>query len=101
MLTSKQRAFLRGLANNTETVFQIGKNGISDNIISQFSDYLTAKEIVKVNVLRSDDDEPSEVAKAIADVTGADVVSVVGRRFVLYRRSMKLAKEGKGILLPE
>lgn len=84
-----------------ETVFQIGKNGISDNLISQFSDHLVAHEIVKANVLRSDEDDPAEVAAAIAKITGADVVSVTGRRFVLYRKSMKLAKEGKSVLLPD
>ncbi|NCU26523.1 YhbY family RNA-binding protein [Candidatus Nomurabacteria bacterium] len=101
MLNSKQRAFLRSMSNGLDTVFQIGKNGISDNTIAQFNDYLTAKELVKVNVLKSEDQTPAMTAQIIAEKTGADVVSVTGRRFVLYRKSSKLEKEGKSLLLLE
>jgi RNA-binding protein len=100
MLTSKQRAFLRGMGNQMESTFQIGKSGITDNIISQYDQYLTVKEIVKTNLLKSDDETPKEAANRIAEATGAEVVSVTGRKFVLYRRSDKLAEEGKSIMLP-
>ncbi|MHB8963447.1 MAG: YhbY family RNA-binding protein [Saccharofermentanales bacterium] len=100
MLTSKQRAFLRGMGNQLESTFQIGKNGITDNIITQYDQYLAAKEIVKTNLLKNDDEEPKDVASRVASATGSDVVSVTGRKFVLYRKSDKLAEEGKAIILP-
>ena len=100
MLTSKQRAFLRGMGNQLESTFQIGKNGVTDNIINQYDQYLTVREIVKTNLLKNDDETPKDVANRIAEATGADVVSVTGRKFVLYRRSDKLAEEGKALALP-
>ncbi|MHB1453725.1 MAG: YhbY family RNA-binding protein [Saccharofermentanales bacterium] len=100
MLTSKQRAFLRAMGNQLESTFQIGKNGITDNIISQYDQYLTVKEIVKTNLLKNDDETPKDAANKIAVATGADVVSVTGRKFVIYRKSDKLTEEGMAIKLP-
>lgn len=100
MINSKQRAFLRTLSNSFENTFQIGKSGISDQIIKQFDEILTAREIVKTNVLKTCEKSPKETANHIAELVQADVVLVVGRKFVLYRRSEKLAKEGKSIVLP-
>jgi len=100
MLNGKQRAFLRALSNSYENTFQIGKSGITDQTIKQFDEILTAREIVKTNVLKTSDQTPKEAAHFIAESVQADVVIVVGRKFVLYWKSEKLAKEGKSIVLP-
>lgn len=100
MINSKQRAFLRTLSNSSENTFQIGKAGISEQIIKQYDEILIAREIVKTNVLKTCEKTPAEAAKHIADLVQADVVQVVGRKFVLYRKSEKLVKESKSIVLP-
>ncbi|MHB1483189.1 MAG: YhbY family RNA-binding protein [Saccharofermentanales bacterium] len=100
MINSKQRAFLRKLSNPLENTFQIGKSGLSSQIAQQYDEILTAREIVKTNVLKTCEKSPEEAAKFIAEAVNADVVQVVGRKFVLYRKSEKLVKEGKSIVLP-
>lgn len=87
MLTSKQRSHLRGLANTIDPIFQIGKGGIGDNMIKQFNDALEARELVKAAVLRNSDSDAREISDAIAQKTGADVVQVIGSKFVLYKES--------------
>jgi RNA-binding protein len=89
MLTGKQRSYLRSLANTMEPIFQVGKGGISDNMIKQFDDALEARELIKATVLRSSETDARETADEIARRTGADVVQVIGNRFVLYRESKK------------
>ena len=88
-MTSKQRAYLRGLANDLDCIFQIGKGGISDNMYKQFYDALEARELIKASVLNNTEITAREVADDIAAKIGADVVSVVGRKFVLYKESRK------------
>lgn len=100
MINSKQRAFLRAMANKLDSTFQIGKSGISQQVLNQYDEILIAREIVKSNVLKSCDEAPRTLADSIAASIGAQVVSVIGRKFVLYRKSEKLAKEGKSIILP-
>ena len=92
MLTSKQRAYLRGLSNNYDTIFQVGKGGITDNMTEQIGNALEARELIKLRVLDNSDYGPREAAEVIAEKVGADVVSVVGTRFVLYRESEKHKK---------
>lgn len=87
MLTSKQRAYLRGLASKEDTIMQIGKGGISDNLIKTISDALEARELIKLRVLENSEESPRSAAEAIASVTGAEVVTVIGTKFVLYRES--------------
>jgi RNA-binding protein len=89
MLTSKQRSYLRGLASTMDPIFQIGKGGISDNLIKQFDDALEARELIKAAVLRNSEAGAREIADEIAGIVGADVVQVIGNRFVLYRESEK------------
>lgn len=89
MLTSKQRSHLRGLANTIDPIFQVGKGGIGDNLIKQFNDALEARELVKATVLRNAEEGVNEISEEIADKTGADVVQVIGNRFVLYKESEK------------
>ena len=89
MLTSKQRAFLRSLASNLDTIFQIGKGGISEEICLQVSNALEARELIKLRVLENSGYTAKEAASEIAEAVGADVVSCVGTKFVLYRESNK------------
>lgn len=89
MLTGKQRAFLRAMAAEEKPIFQIGKGGITDEIIKQLLNALEARELIKVSVLDNAEEEPYSCANAIAPMLGADVVSVIGSKFVLYRKSTK------------
>ncbi|MGN0488871.1 MAG: ribosome assembly RNA-binding protein YhbY [Ruminococcus sp.] len=85
MLTSKQRAYLRGIANSIDTIVHIGKGGMSDTIIKQADDALTAREIIKGKCLENCELTPRESAEIIAEKVSADVVQVIGSKFVLYR----------------
>lgn len=87
MLTSKQRAYLRGLANSIETILMVGKGEITDNIITQASDALKARELIKGKVLENSSYSSKEAACLIADKCKADVVQVIGSKFVLYKRN--------------
>lgn len=89
MITSKQRAYLRGLAADMPTIMQVGKCGIGENLIRTVSDALEAHELVKLSVLDNSDESPRSAAEALADALGADVVAVIGKKFVLYRESVK------------
>ena len=89
MLTSKQRSYLRSLANTMEPIFQVGKGGVGENLIKQFNDALEARELVKATVLRSVDLSVREISKEIAEQTKAEVVQVIGSKFVLYKESKK------------
>ena len=94
-LTSKQRAQLRGLANSMETILQVGKSGVTENTVKQVSDALEARELIKLRTLETCPTSSRETAEEIAEKTGADVVQVIGTRFVLYRES----KDNKQIKL--
>jgi RNA-binding protein len=89
MLNSKQRAYLRGLANQLPCIFQIGKGGVTDEIAHQISNALEARELIKVKTLDNCEYSASDAARTIADAVGADVVATVGNRFILYRESEK------------
>ena len=89
MLTSKQRAVLRGMANSMDTIFQVGKGGISDTLVAQTDDALRARELIKLRVLENSSYTAREAAEQLAEQTGSDVVQVIGSRFVLYRRNPK------------
>ena len=96
MLNSKQRAYLRSLAANLDTIFQIGKGGIGEETCNQISNALEARELIKARVLDNSGYTAREAAEEIANATGCDVVSCVGSKFVLYRESEKK----KRIFLP-
>ena len=89
MITSKQRAYLRSLAVNEPTIMQIGKGGITENLIKTCSDALEAKELIKLHILENSGMTPRESADALAEALGADVVAVTGKKAVFYRRSTK------------
>lgn len=89
MLTSKQRAYLRGLAIHIDTIFQIGKGGVNANMTEQISNALEARELIKLRVLDNSGYTAREAAEEIAPIVEAEIIQTVGTRFVLYRESKK------------
>ncbi|MGB7604441.1 MAG: ribosome assembly RNA-binding protein YhbY [Lutisporaceae bacterium] len=87
MLTSKQRAYLRGLGNTLEPIFLIGKGGVTDSMIVEIDAALEARELIKLKILNNSLEEPREAAQTIAERIKADVVQVIGGKFILYRQS--------------
>lgn len=92
MITSKQRAYLRSLSNAIDTIVMVGKGGMSPEIIKQADDALTARELIKGKVLETSPLSPREAAEQIAQHIQAEVVQVIGAKFVLYRRNQKEPK---------
>ena len=88
-LTSKQRAYLRGIANSIDTILIVGKDGIGDNLVKQANDALEAREIIKGKVLENSMLSPREAAEELAPLTRSEVVQVIGTKFVLYKESVK------------
>lgn len=97
MLTSKQRSYLRGLANGIEPILQVGKGGVGDNMIKQFNDALEARELVKASVLKNSLSDTKGICQEISSLTGSEIVQVIGSKFVLYKES----KDDKVIVLPD
>lgn len=89
-MTSKERAYFRSLANTMQPIFQIGKNGVSDNTIKQIDDALEARELIKITVLETSGEDVREVAHELAREVNAEVIQVIGSKFVLYRKSKKV-----------
>ncbi len=96
-MTSKQRAYLRSLANNIDAIFQVGKNGISDNFINQINDALEARELIKISVLETAPEEILEIANILANSTRSEIVQTMGSKITLYRARKKNSK----IILPK
>ena len=93
MLTSKERAELRAQANTLDTTLIVGKSGITDALIAEAENQLTARELVKGKVLEGALLSPREACDEICEATGADGVAVIGTKFVIYRFSEKLQEE--------
>lgn len=89
MITSKQRAYLRGLANEIPAIMQVGKGGVSENQLKTFSDALEARELIKLTVLDNSGASPREVLDALAEALGAEAIAATGKKIVLYRASEK------------
>ena len=98
MITTKQRAFLRGLGNALEPVMQIGKEGATENVLTGAEQLLQARELVKFKVLNNCDSDAKTLANEIAPMLKADVVQCIGNIFILYKKSTK--KGFKHIQLP-
>ena len=93
-LTSKQRAQLRGLANSIDTILQVGKDGIGENLIKQANDALEARELIKGRVLDNNIEyDARAAAEELAVATRSEVVQVIGSKFVLYRETHSKPKE--------
>lgn len=89
MLSSKERAKLRSMANPLETIIQIGKSGITENVLIQVDEALTARQLIKLRVLETAMLTAREAAGEIAERTNSEPVQVIGTRFVLYRPDPK------------
>ncbi|MCH4984156.1 ribosome assembly RNA-binding protein YhbY [Macrococcoides goetzii] len=92
MLTGKQKRFLRAEAHHLDPIFQIGKGGISDNLIEQLNDVLEKRELIKVSVLQNNDDDKQELAETIARRVHGELVQVIGSTIILYKPSVNNKK---------
>ena len=96
-MTSKQRAYLKGLAMNIDPVFQIGKSSLTPEVCTAVSEAFNTKELIKVAVLKNCDDDPRAIAEALSGRTKSEVVQVIGKKIVLYKEN----KDHKKIELPK
>lgn len=96
-MTSKQRAYLRALSNKLDAIFQVGKNGINENLIKQVDDALEARELIKLSVLETAPDENYSIANELASKTNSILVQIVGNKITLYRSR----KNNSKIVLPD
>ena len=93
MINSKQRSQLRGLANTIDTIVHVGKGGITDNIVAQATEALTARELIKGKVLDSCELSAAEVAQVLSERCGAENVQSIGSKFVLYKENKNIDKD--------
>lgn len=96
-MTSKQRAYLKGLAMNIDPVFQIGKSSVTPENVEAIAETFHTRELVKINILKNCLDDPREIANTVAERTHSEVVQVIGKKFVLY----KPFKDNPKIVLPK
>ena len=98
MITSKQRAYLRSLANGLQPIFQIGKGGITDVLIEQLANALEARELIKVLILETAFLDVKPACNEIAQRLGAEPIQAIGSKFVLYKQAED--KKNRKIELP-
>lgn len=98
MITTKQRAYLRGLGNALDPVMQIGKDALSDNALTGLRLVLEARELVKIKVLKNCDLEPKEIAQELSEKLNVEIVQVIGNILIVYKKSTR--KDVKHIELP-
>ncbi|WP_067837154.1 ribosome assembly RNA-binding protein YhbY [Amphibacillus sediminis] len=96
MLTGKQKRFLRSEAHHLRAIFQIGKDGVNENMIKQINEALEKRELIKVSVLQNCLEEKDDIAAALVKGTQAELVQILGNTIVLYKES----QENKSIELP-
>ena len=95
-MTSKQRAYLKGLAMKMEPIMQLGKGSVTPENTAAVDEALAARELIKISVLKNCMDDPREIAETLAERTQSQVVQVIGKKIVLYKES----KDNKKIILP-
>lgn len=86
-MTSKQRAYLKGLAMNIEPVFQIGKSGLTPEVTEAVDEVFNTRELIKLAVLKNCVEDPREIAEMLGERTKSQVVQVIGKKIVLYKES--------------
>lgn len=89
MLNPKQRAFLRKMAQTMNPIFQIGKNGLSEKQVEQIVDALEARELIKITLLNTVPGEKNSISEELAEMTGAEIVHIIGNKLTLYKQSSK------------
>lgn len=97
MLTGKQKRFLRSKAHHVKALFQIGKQGLTENFIEQLSELLEKRELVKIHVLQNCMEDKHVLAEELSTKTNAHIVQIIGNQIVLYKRS----EENQRLTLPE
>lgn len=98
ILKGKQKRYLRSLANTEKAIFQIGKDGVSYNLIAALKDALRTKELIKISLLKSCDEELEKIALELSAQTGSEIVQIIGRTVLLYKPNRDLGE--KRIILP-
>ncbi|HIX15473.1 MAG TPA: ribosome assembly RNA-binding protein YhbY [Candidatus Hungatella pullicola] len=98
-MTSKQRAYLKGLAMNIEPIFQIGKSSLTPEVTQAIAEALEARELIKITVLKNCLDDGKSIAQALGERTHSQVVQVIGRKIVLYKPAKDETK--RKIVLPD
>lgn len=96
-MTSKQRAYLKGLANGLNAVFQVGKSSLTPELTAAIEEAVDKNELIKVSVLKNCMDDPAEIAEMVAGRTKSQVVQVIGNKFVLYKPN----RDNPQIVLPK
>lgn len=91
-MTSKQRAYLKGLASTMEVIVHVGKSSITPELVSSVQEALDARELIKVGVLKNCADDPKEIAQIISERTRSQIVHVIGKKIVLYKESKNKPK---------
>ncbi len=89
MLSSKQRAYLKGLAMNIEPIYQVGKSSITPEMINGIMEAIEKRELIKISVLKNCSDDPKEIAVILSERTKSETVQVIGKKIVLYRPAKK------------
>ena len=97
-MTSKQRAYLKKISSTYDPIFQIGKSSITPEMCDAVSEALTARELIKISVLKNCADDPKDLAQILAERTRSQIVHVIGKKIVLFRQNPK--KEDRKIKLP-
>ena len=98
MITSKQRAYLRGMASTAETIFQLGKEGIGETFVKQIDLALEKRELIKLKILETAPIDAREAAEQLAHATRSNIVQVIGHKVVLYRAASEV--KNRKIVLP-
>ncbi len=91
-MTSKQRAYLKGLAMNMDAIINIGKSSLTPEMTQAVSEALEKRELIKIGVLKNCADDPKEIANILAERTGSQVVQVIGKKIVLFKQKKKDSK---------
>ena len=91
-MTSKQRAFLRSLANSIQPIFQVGKGGVTSTLIQQVDDALEARELIKIHVLETAPESVQDIGNQLASATNAVFVQAMGKKITLFRQRKKDSK---------
>ena len=97
-MTTKQRAYLKGLAMTMDPIFQVGKASMNPGLTEAIAEALEARELIKISVLNNCMDDPRELAETLAQRTRSEIVQVIGKKIVLYKEGKK---EKKKIVLPK
>lgn len=89
MITTKQRSFLRGMANRMDPIFQVGKNGVEDNFLKQVEEALEKRELIKIKVLENSGLTARETSDMICEAIGCEGIQAIGSKIVIYKESSK------------